>query len=202
MSEKSSSGRQAEPNSSLDSTTELVERVRQGDRDALDRLMARHVGPLRRYVSGRLPRWARDLADTDDLVQDTLLRTFTKIEDFDARGVGSLQAYLRQAVLNRIRDELRRKKRAPERVDEEDLEIEAEGSPLEEAIGREAFERYELALGRLKAEEREAIIGRVEMEYSYAELAEALGKPTPEAARKTAQRALLRLAEEMKRARG
>lgn len=60
-----------------------------------------------------------------------------------------------------------------------------------------AFERYKTALTRLRPEEREAIIGRVEMDYSYAELAEALGKPTPEAARKAAKRALLRLAEEM-----
>jgi RNA polymerase sigma-70 factor (ECF subfamily) len=201
MPDESSTGRPLPPNGALDSTIELVARVRQGDRDALERLIARHVGPLRRYVSGRLPRWARDLADTDDLVQDTLLRTFTRIEDFDARGAGALQAYLRQAVLNRIRDELRRKARAPLRVNEESLELEADGSPLEDAIGREAFARYEAALARLKPEEREAIIGRVEMEYTYAELAEALGKPTPEAARKAAQRALLRLAEEMKRAR-
>jgi DNA-directed RNA polymerase specialized sigma24 family protein len=48
--------------------------------------------------------------------------------------------------------------------------------------------------------EREAIIARVELGYSYEELAEALGKPTPDAARKTAHRALVRLAEEMKRA--
>ena len=65
---------------------ELIERVRHGDRDALERLVARHVGPLRRWVSGRLPRAARDLADTDYLVQDTLLRTFTKIEGFEPRG--------------------------------------------------------------------------------------------------------------------
>jgi RNA polymerase sigma-70 factor (ECF subfamily) len=200
MADDSSSGDPVGQNA-LDSTMELVARVRKGDRDALERLMARHVGPLRRYVGGRLPRWARDLADTDDLVQETLLRTFTRIEDFDARGVGSLQAYLRQAVLNRVRDELRRKARSPVRVDVEGLELEAEDSPLEEAIGREAFERYEAALGRLKPEEREAIIGRVEMDYSYPELAEALGKPTPEAARKAAQRALLRLAVEMKHAR-
>jgi RNA polymerase sigma-70 factor, ECF subfamily len=139
------------------------------------------------------------VADTDDLVQDTLLRTFQKIEDFEARGAGALQAYLRQAVLNRVRDELRRKARSPSRVDDDGLDLQADGSPLEEAIGREALERYEAALLRLKPEEREAIVGRVEMEYSYAELAEALGKPSPEAARKTAQRALLRLAEEMKR---
>ena len=188
----------AESSLPLDSTFDLIERVRRGDRDALEQLVARHVGPLRRWVSGRLPRWARDLADTDDLVQDTLLRTFTKIEDFDVRGVGALQAYLRQAVLNRVRDELRRKGRSPSRVDFEDLNLAAAGSPLEEAIGREAVERYEAALARLRPEERAAVIARVEMDYSYDDLAEALGK-TREAARKAAQRALVRLAEEMKR---
>jgi RNA polymerase sigma-70 factor, ECF subfamily len=184
----------------LESTFELIERVRQGDKDALERLVARHVGPLRRWVSGRLPRAARDLADTDDLVQDTLLRTFTKIEGFEPQGgTGALFAYLRQAVLNRLRDELRRKERAPVRLGLDELDFAVEGSPLEEAIGREAFDRYKAALTRLKPEEREAVIGRVEMEYSYADLAELLGKPTPDAARKAAQRALLRLAEEMKR---
>jgi RNA polymerase sigma-70 factor (ECF subfamily) len=84
-------------------------------------------------------------------------------------------------------------------VDGSELDLQGPGSPLEEAIGREAVERYTAALARLKPEEREAIIARVEMDYSYAELAEILGKPTPDAARKTAQRALLRLAEEMKR---
>lgn len=187
------------PSPALDSTFDLIERVRRGDKEALERLLARHLAPLRRWVSGRLPRWARDLADTDDLVQDTLLRTFQKIDDFEARGVGALQAYLRQAVLNRIRDELRRKARLPLRVDGDDLDLEAKGSPLEEAIGREVLERYEAALSRLTPEEREAIIGRVEMEYSYADLAGMLGKPSPEAARKAARRALLRLAEEMKR---
>jgi DNA-directed RNA polymerase specialized sigma24 family protein len=77
--------------------------------------------------------------------------------------------------------------------------LEAGQSPLEEAIGREAVERYERALQRLRPEEREAIIARVEMGYRYEELAEMLGKPTADAARKTAQRALVRLAEEMKR---
>ena len=78
--------------------------------------------------------------------------------------------------------------------------MDAAKSPLEEAIGREAVERYEQALERLKAEEREAIIARIEMGYSYDELAQVLGNPTPDAARKTARRALVRLAEEMRRA--
>ena len=183
-----------------ESTFHLIERARAGDQQALERLFARHLKPLQRWTRSRLPKWARDLADTDDLVQDTLLQTFKRIEDFEPRRVGALQAYLRQAVLNRIRNELRRKGREPHITDVDGVEVESVESPLEQAIGREAVERYEAALHRLTAEEREAIIARVEMGYSYEELAEALGKPTPDAARKAARRALVRLAEEMKRA--
>ena len=183
-----------------ESTFHLIERARAGDQQALERLFARHLKPLQRWARGRLPKWARDLADTDDLVQDTLVQTFKRIEHFEPRRVGALQAYLRQAVLNRIRNELRRKGRQPHATDLDGLEVESVESPLEQAIGQEAVERYEGALQRLNAEEREAIIARVEMGYSFEELAEALGKPTPDAARKTAHRALVRLAEEMKRA--
>jgi RNA polymerase sigma factor (sigma-70 family) len=183
-----------------ESTFELIDRARKGDQVALDRLFARHLRPLQRWASGRLPKWARDLADTDDLVQDTLLQTFKRIGDFEPRRVGALQAYLRQAVVNRLRDELRRKGRQPDATGLDGVELEAAESPLEEAIGREAVEQYEQALQRLKPEEREAIIARVEMDYTYEELAQVLGKPTPDAARKAAQRALVRLAEEMKRA--
>jgi RNA polymerase sigma-70 factor (ECF subfamily) len=184
----------------LDSTFALISRARTGDQAAIERLFARHLRPLQRWASGRLPRWARDLTDTDDLVQEALLQTFKKIEDFEPRRVGSLQAYLRQAVLNRLRDELRRKARRPETSDLDGLEDVTARSPLEEAIGRQAIEDYEEALERLKPEEREAIVARIEIGYSYAELAEALGKPSADAARKAARRALLRLAEEMHRA--
>ncbi len=182
--------------SDLESTFQLISRAREGDQDAIERLFARHLKPLQRWATGRLPRWARDLADTDDLVQDTLLQTFKRIDNFEPRRVGALQAYLRQAVMNRLRDELRRKARQPAATDLENVALEAADSPLEEAIGREAVESYERALERLKPEEREAIIARVEMGYDYDELADALGKPSPEAARKAAQRALVRLAEE------
>jgi RNA polymerase sigma factor (sigma-70 family) len=184
----------------VESTRQLIERARAGDQVALEHLFARHLRPLQRWARGRLPQWARDLADTDDLVQDTLTKTFKRIEEFDPRSPGALQAYLRQAVLNRIRNELRRNHRQPHATDLDDLEVDSAESPLEQAIGREAMERYERALQRLTADDREAIIGRVEMGYSYEELAEALGKPTPEAARKSARRALARLAQEMERA--
>jgi RNA polymerase sigma-70 factor, ECF subfamily len=181
----------------LESTFSLIERAHAGDQEALDRLMARHLTPLRRWARGRLPAWARDAADTDDLVQDALLQTFRRLGNFEARGPGALQAYLRQAILNRVRDELRKKGRRPEATDLDGLEVDRKASPLEAAIGRESLDRYERALAMLRPDEREAIIGRVEMGYSYEELAEALGKPSPDAARKAAQRALVRLIQQM-----
>ena len=127
---------QANDRGDPESTFELIDRARKGDQVALDRLFARHLRPLQRWASGRLPGWARDLADTDDLVQDTLLQTFKRIGDFEARRVGALQAYLRQAVVNRVRDELRRKGRRPDSTDLDGVELDAAQSPLEEAIGR------------------------------------------------------------------
>jgi RNA polymerase sigma factor (sigma-70 family) len=120
------------------------------------------------------------------------------VEDFEPGGAGSLQAYLRRAVLNRLRDELRRKGRQPQMVDLEALSSPGQ-SPIEDTLGRDTVEEYERALAALRPDEQEAIIGRVEMGYSYEELSRVLGKPTPDAARKAAQRALVRLAEEMTR---
>lgn len=191
----------------LETTVYLVARARAGDTAAIERLFARHHAPLRRWASGRLPRWARQLTDTDDLVQDALLQTFKRIGDFEPRGAGALQAYLRQAVLNRLRDELRKRGRQPPAaaLDSTDvgegLIVDGGKSPLEQAIGQQNLERYEGALARLRAEEREAIIGRLEMGYSYQDLAEIVGKPSADAARKATQRALIRLAEEMRHAR-
>lgn len=191
----------------LESTVHLVTRAQAGDEKALEVLFARHYAPLRRWATGRLPTWARQLTDTDDLVQDALLQTFKRIGTFDPRGRGALHAYLRQALLNRLRDELRRRGRQPETLTLDDtgtaerLGIEGGESPLVQAIGQENLARYQKALGILRTEEREAVIGRVEMGYTYQELAEALGKPSAEAARKATERALVRLAEEMRRAR-
>ncbi len=62
-----------------ESTFRLLERARAGDEAATNQLFARHVRPLQRWASGRLPKWARDVTDTDDLVQETLLQTFKRI---------------------------------------------------------------------------------------------------------------------------
>jgi RNA polymerase sigma factor (sigma-70 family) len=120
------------------------------------------------------------------------------MDRFEPRGEGAIGAYLRQAVLNRIRDEIRRVKRQPDRAELEDGPSTVP-SPLEEILGSQALDRYERALGRLRDADREAVIAAVEMRYSPDELALVLGKPTANAARVAVIRALKRLAEEMHR---
>jgi len=187
--------------SEAESTMQLLVRARAGDQNALESLFARYAGPLRRWAHGRLPQWARDVADTADLVQDVLLQTFRRLEHFDPRTEDALQGYLRQALMNRVRDELRRHRRRPGTVELDSGHIDEAPSPLEEAIGGEAMDRYQAGLMRLEESDRDAIVGRLELGLTYPELAELLGKPSPDAARKTAQRALVRLIEEMKHGR-
>jgi RNA polymerase sigma-70 factor, ECF subfamily len=187
------------PEPDLEQTVDLVARIKTGDADALDRLCARFLPALRRWASGRLPRAARSLMDTDDLVQETVVRAVKRLDAFESRHDGALQAYLRQAVVNRIRDEMRRWRRAPASTPLDERHADAAASPLEVAIGHEAVERYERALSRLRPEEREAIVARLELDGTYQQIASAIGKSSPDAARMAVSRALLRLAEEMSR---
>lgn len=183
----------------LDTTLTLLARARAGDQSAIDALFERCVPALLRWSRGRLPQWARDLADTHDVVQDAVLQTFKHLETFEARGEGALQAYLRQAVMNRIRDHIRRVGRRP-MPGELDSQHEAdEPSPLDEAVGRQAVERYEAALHRLSDTDRELIVATVELGYTPEQLAAATGRASVDAARRAARRALVKLAEEMDR---
>lgn len=181
------------------STLVLLDLARAGESQALDRLFERYVSPLQRFARGRLPVYARDLLDTGDLVQETLVQTLRHIDRFEPRREGALWAYLRQALVNRIRDEVRRVMRRPPPGALDSRHPDEGASPLEQAVGQQAAERYEAALLRLKPEEREAVIARVEFGHTFEEIAAALDKPSAEAARKAVSRALVRLAEEMRR---
>jgi RNA polymerase sigma-70 factor, ECF subfamily len=190
----------AEIDPSATSSLMLLAQLRDGDAQALNRLLQRYLPRLSRWASGRLPRWCRDLSDTDDLVQDTLARSLSNLSRFRPQGEGALQAYLRRAIVNRIRDEIRRRGRQPEMTAIEP-DVPANGqSPLEAAIGSELLEKYDRALERLPNEDRDAVIARIELGYSYAEIAEALERPSADAARMLVSRALVRLAEELRRA--
>jgi len=182
-----------------DATLHLLTAARAGDAEALDRLFGRYIPGLRRWASGRLPGWARDISDTHDLVQETVVQVFRKLEGFEYRGEGALLAYLRQGLMNRVRNEIRRARSKPA-SDVLDSSVEDRTpSPVDVAIGQEALEQYDAALGRLRPDERELIVARVELGLTYQEVAEVLGKPSNDAARMAVARALVRLSDEMGR---
>jgi len=179
----------------LESTADLLSLVRAGNAAARERLLGRYLPILRRWAHGRLPAYARDLAETDDLVQITLVRALDHLEAFEPRREGAFLAYLRSILLNSLRDEIRRVKRRP--VQETLTEETTEATRVAETVGIETLMAYEAALATLPESQQEAVILRVEFGFSYDEVAGAIGSPSANAARMTVTRALERLAEVM-----
>src|SRR5262245_24912835 len=178
---------------------ELILRARDGDVLARNGFCNRYGTRLARWARGRLPEWARGRVDTEDIVQDILVGTLRNLDRFKLERPGGIEAYLRQAVDNRVRDEVRHARlnlggHVESGVDEP---VDDAPSPLIEAIGREPVERFERALALLTDESRGRILARVDLEMGYAEIASAVGKPSPDAARMAVGRALLALAAAM-----
>ena len=179
-------------------TIEHVVRALEGNRDAVEALLQRCIPRLKRWAHGRLPAAARGSLDTGDLVQETVLHVLRRLDHFEPRHVGAMQAYLRMSVINRIRDEVRRIGRQPAPSElPEDLSSDLP-SPLETAVQSEAYERYRAALGELSPKEREMIVARIEAQWSLAEIAQKFNLSTSDAARLAVTRALKKLTDRLK----
>ena len=92
-------------------TVDLLALVKQGDDEARNRLVERCMPPLRRWARGRVPLGHRGTLETMDLVQDAVTAAMGKLQAFESRHQGALQAYLRQAVKYRINDLIRQEER-------------------------------------------------------------------------------------------
>lgn len=179
-----------------ESTATLLDRVRDGDGRARERLCAQYLPVLTRWAHGRLPSRARDLAETSDLVQVTLMRALARVDEFRPRHEGAFLGYLRTVLLNVVRDEIRRSvRRGPH--DEIDDGLAAPDSRLGQALGSELLVDYERALAALKGEWREAVILRLEFGFTFEEIAAAMQRPSADAARMLVGRALRALGEQL-----
>ena len=200
-SNKTSTPQQADAQARLlsdEPTIELVVRAREGDRLAVEALLQRSIPSLRRFAHGGLPAAARGSLDTGDLVQETVLHVLRRLDTFEPRHVGAMQAYLRQSVINRIRDEVRRIGRHPTPAElPEDLASELP-SPLEEAVRAEAYDRYRAVLVQLSPRDREMVVARIEAQWSLGEIAQRFNMRTVDGARMAVTRALRRLMDKLK----
>ena len=178
-------------------TEQLLRRIRGGEAAARQALYQRCLPLLQRWAHGRLPGRARDIADTDDLVQVTLMRALSHLEEFEAAGAGSFLAYLRQILLNEVRGELRKRQRRGEKVDIEELPLADErASVVEHLVGQERLRDFESALAGLDREDQELIVMRIEFGMSYPEIAVETSA-TPDAVRMRVARALKRIANSL-----
>src|SRR5687767_11276644 len=185
--------REAGAGDQADSMFDLVARAQTGDRAALDELLVRSLPLVQRWAHGRLPAYARGALDTDDLVQQAAYRTLKRLHLFQPRHVYSLQAYLREAVVNRIRDAVRTQTRHGLKdnpavdIPVEERRDEHAPSPLEQVLRQETVDRYRRGLKKLKAHEQRAVVLRLELDMDYDELAVHLGKASQAAARMAAR---------------
>jgi RNA polymerase sigma-70 factor, ECF subfamily len=180
-----------------ESSFQLVLKARAGDRAACEALFARYHTRLQRWAHGRLPAWARGSTDTLDLVQDTMLQVFRRLDEFEPKHAGAFLGYVRRTLNNTITDRIRFAQRRGILQPLDSTRASEEPSQQEELVATQLLERYEAAMEVLKPDYRDAIIARVELRLPWDEVMAVLGKPSIPAAQVTVSRALVRLARHM-----
>jgi len=155
------------------SDKELIRSWRAGDAESFCALVNRY----RRQIYAHIVRIVRDHMSTDDVLQETFVRLWRTLDEFEAER--PLWPYLRRIATNLSLDHLRRRSRrreqalgeAPESIPE--LGISAPpGAELESAETAEAVRR---AVGALNPETRACLVLRLYEGLSYREIAEATG---------------------------
>ena len=142
-----------------------------GDRPALDLLLRRHADRLHavcRRVMGN---------DTDaaDALQEAMIAIVRGLPRFDGRSAFSTWTY--RVATNACLDELRRRRRRPEPIDDELLDV-GGGDTERDPIAR-VGERADIdaALALLAPEFRAAVVLRDLVGLDYAEIGDILGAP-------------------------
>ena len=125
-------------------------------------------------------QWTRSLADAEDVVQEAFVRYWRHQRHLPGNPQALLVTSIRRAAL----DLARREDRRTAREEKAGGGIE-EGDTLFEMLPGEGDERrseIELAMQRLPAEQREVLVLKIWQEYTFDQIAEALGIPANTAA--------------------
>ncbi len=170
---------------SATSTFALIERVKAGDDQALSLAFEKCRRRLAVLIYFKLSPRARQLAEVDDLVQETYLRAFKSIDRFSYQSSGSLLRWLSSIADHVIIDQLRyheREKRAGEEVrfrsasNPHGPEPVDSKTPSRLLAQQEALENLLARLSELPEDYRKAILMAKIEGISTAEMAERLGR--------------------------
>lgn len=152
------------------SDSSLIEAWGDGDERAATELVRRHAAPLARFLSAA---GAGAGEDVEDLVQETFLRAFRRIETF--RGVSSFRTWLMTIGSNLLKDSWRRRSRRPEvSLEERDIVDEA-GDPQDKVVAGDIAARIGAFVQTLPRMQRDVFLLRAQQGVEYEEIASALG---------------------------
>lgn len=181
-------------------TLVLLDRVRQGDDDAINRLLARHREAIRRLIDRRMDRGVQRRVDASDIVQDVMLEANRRLGDYLANPVLPFQVWLRQMARDRLIDAHRRHRVAANRSVDREVPIAAgpadddasgndllggvadrELTPAAAATWHELERRFSVAVDQLEEQDRQIVLLRHFEHLSTAEAAEVIGLSKPAA---------------------
>jgi RNA polymerase sigma factor (sigma-70 family) len=175
---------------------DLVDRARGGDVESINVLMARYRPRLLRKARSLMHGQRRSI-DASDVVQSTLRRALGALPHLESNHEGALQTWFSTILERTVRDVLRRdltlkRGEGVRPASLEDLPQELGGGVPVDEFG---LDRDELALRAwsLMAPNERALVRQHLEGASWAEVAEAHGIPSPEAARKRVEALVARL---------
>jgi RNA polymerase sigma-70 factor (subfamily 1) len=191
-------------------TPQLVERIRAGDREALEDLLRSELPGLRAYVRLRAGAALRERESASDLVQSTCREVLGNLDAFAYGGEAGFRNWLYAAALRKImnraehwgaqkRDARREEPLqagSPSAADDRGLAAVygTLGSPSQNAVARETLDAMEAAFDRLPEDRREIIVLARVVGLDHADIAQRLGC-SEASARQRLFRALAELAE-------
>jgi RNA polymerase sigma-70 factor (ECF subfamily) len=149
----------------------LVLRCRTGDKEAFNVLVLRHKDRL--HMLAR--RLLKDRGEAEDLVQDTFLRAYLRIEEFG--GESKFSTWLHRICYNLCLNRLERKRK--EAGSESDMETvpDLTTGSVEYLLCKEQQRLMQWALSHVKPEFREVLLLHNTDHLSYDEIAELLELP-------------------------
>jgi RNA polymerase sigma-70 factor, ECF subfamily len=154
----------------------LVSAAKSGDRSAFITLCESHSARLVRTIYQITRNWQ----DAEDVLQDSLLRAFTHLDNFEGRS--SFSSWLTRIAINSALMILRKKRFLEIPIDNDDLEgphtwepRDRKESPESGCVRREREELLRRAIRRLPPIYRDVIELRHAHDYSTREIAQTLG---------------------------
>ena len=173
-------------------TQELLAQAKDGQDEAVDRLLQRHREPIRRLIELRLDPAIVQRVDASDVVQEVMLEASKRLQDYLKKPVMPFHVWLRALAKDHLIDAHRRHHQAQKRgvnreqplarpgwVDESSRElagqlVDPERTPASEAIQQELQRKLHQALEQLDETDREVLLMRHFEHLANQQVAEAL----------------------------